>query len=107
MGSVTTNISERAVRIGAGSSMLDGDLALPGRATGIVLFAQGARTTRSTRRNRHVARQLNEAGLATLLMDLLTPAEEAIDERTRHLRFDIGLLAARMIAVTDWVLQQP
>ncbi|HEX6704305.1 MAG TPA: dienelactone hydrolase family protein [Albitalea sp.] len=107
MGSVITHLSERAVRIGAGSAALEGDLTLPGGASGIVLFAHGSGSSRFSSRNRRVAQQLQEAGLATLLMDLLTPDEEAVDERTRHLRFDIGLLAARMIAVTDWLQQQP
>src|SRR5207245_3799413 len=82
---------------------LEADLSLPLAAKGLVLFAHGSGSSRFSPRNRHVARQLNEAGLATVLADLLTPAEEAIDERTRHLRFDIGLLAERLVDVTSWL----
>ena len=103
---VSSTLHESPVRIAAGSATLDGDLVLPEGAVGIVLFAHGSGSSRTSPRNRHVARQLNDAGLATLLMDLLTPAEEADDDRTRQWRFDIGLLAARMIAVTDWVGEQ-
>ena len=83
----------RALRIPVGPVTLDADLALPAGASGIVLFAHGSGSSRFSTRNRHVARQLNEAGLGTVLADLLTPAEEAVDQRTRQLRFDIRLLA--------------
>jgi putative phosphoribosyl transferase len=100
-------VEQHPVRIPAGSAMLDGDLGLPTGATGLVLFAHGSGSSRFSPRNRHVARQLHEASLGTLLADLLTPDEEAIDERTRHLRFDIELLAQRLVAATDWLQAQP
>src|SRR5207237_9296516 len=71
------------------------------------LFAHGSGSSRLSPRNRHVARVLNEATLATLLVDLLTPEEEAIDARTAHLRFDISLLAQRLVAATDWLADHP
>jgi dienelactone hydrolase len=73
----------------------------------LVIFAHGSGSSRFSPRNRFVARVLEEAGLATLLIDLLTPDEESADERTRHLRFDIGLLATRLVAASDWVREQP
>jgi putative phosphoribosyl transferase len=98
---------EQLVRISAGPVTLEGNLNLPEGAGGIVLFAHGSGSSRHSPRNRYVARVLNEAKLATLLVDLLTADEEAIDMRTAHLRFDIGLLARRLIAVTDWLTGQP
>jgi dienelactone hydrolase len=82
---------------------LDGSLAVPAHARGIVLFAHGSGSSRHSPRNRYVAEMLRQSGLATLLFDLLSPDEEAIDLRTRHLRFDIGLLANRLVAATDWL----
>jgi len=82
---------------------LPGFLAVPDEAEGIVLFAHGSGSSRFSPRNQYVADVLNEAGLATLLFDLLTPEEHRIDEVTRHLRFDIGLLAARLKGTIDWV----
>jgi len=99
-------ITERALRIDARVVTLDADLNLPDNASGLVLFAHGSGSSRFSPRNRHVARQLNQAGLATVLADLLTPAEEAVDEQTRHLRFDIALLAERLIDVTSWLGEQ-
>ena len=93
----------RAVRISADGASLDGDLLVPAGATGIVVFAHGSGSSRFSPRNRMVARTLNDAGMATLLVDLLTPEEELVDDRTRELRFDIPLLADRLAAVTDWV----
>jgi dienelactone hydrolase len=98
---------ERLVRIATGAVTLEGNLALPEGAYGVVLFAHGSGSSRHSPRNRHVARFLNEAKLASLLIDLLTPQEESIDMRTAHLRFDIGLLAERLVAVTDWLTQHP
>src|ERR1700730_9116855 len=86
-------VDERLVRVTAGPATLKGELRLPERAHGIVLFAHGSGSGRRSSRNRHVARLLNEAKLATLLIDLLTSDEDAIDQRTARLRFDIGLLA--------------
>ncbi|MCI0540952.1 MAG: dienelactone hydrolase family protein, partial [Verrucomicrobiales bacterium] len=74
---------------------------------GVVLFAHGSGSSRHSPRNRRVAAALNEASLATLLIDLLTPAEEAVDLRTAHLRFDIALLAGRLTAAADWLAHQP
>jgi len=85
---------------------LDGDLTLPEAARGLVLFAHGTGSSRHSPRNRFVAAGLVEAGLATFLMDLLTADEEAVDERTGHLRFDIELLAQRLVRATDWLLRQ-
>ena len=73
----------------------------------MVLFAHGTGSGRHSPRNRFVARQLREAGLATLLIDLLTEEEEAVDRYTGHLRFDIGLLADRLVGATDWLAQDP
>jgi putative phosphoribosyl transferase len=98
---------ERLVRVAAGPVTLEGNLSLPERARGIVLFAHGSGSSRHSPRNRYVARVLNEAKLATLLVDLLTPDEEAVDLRTAHLRFDIGLLAGRLVGVTAWLTQYP
>jgi putative phosphoribosyl transferase len=97
---------ERLIRITAGAVLLEGNLSLPVGASGVVLFAHGSGSSRHSPRNRYVARLLNAAKLATLLIDLLTPDEEAIDLRTAHLRFDIELLAERLIAATDWLTQQ-
>lgn len=82
---------------------LAGDLAIPDHAHGVVVFAHGSGSSRFSSRNRFVARALNERGLATLLLDLLTPAEEQVDLRTRHLRFDISLLAARLVRAKEWL----
>lgn len=101
-----TPIDRRPVRIETGSIGLDGDLALPEGAHGLVLFAHGSGSSRLSPRNRHVAARLNEAGLATLLLDLLTPGEEAADQETGDFRFDIGLLADRLIGATQWALAQ-
>ncbi|MGZ8597462.1 MAG: dienelactone hydrolase family protein [Actinomycetota bacterium] len=85
----------------AGSGEIEGDLRLPRDARGLVLFAHGSGSSRHSPRNRMVADVLNADGLATLLFDLLTPAEEAVDLRTRHLRFDIALLAERLLVAGD------
>jgi putative phosphoribosyl transferase len=99
--------SEGGVRVAAGPVVLEGNLSLPEGARGIVLFAHGSGSSRLSPRNRHVAELLNQAKLATLLVDLLTPEEEAIDLRTAQLRFDIRLLAERVVDVTDWLTQTP
>jgi putative phosphoribosyl transferase len=100
-------IEERLIRVVAVPVTLAGNLSLPEKARGVVLFAHGSGSSRHSPRNRHVAQMLNEANLATLLIDLLTPEEEMIDLRTAHLRFDIGLLAGRLVAATDWLTQYP
>jgi dienelactone hydrolase len=86
---------------------LEGDLRLPQAARGMVLFAHGSGSSRFSPRNRFVAEVLEEAGFGTLLMDLLTREEEAVDQLTAHLRFDIQLLAERLVAATDWLTEQP
>jgi putative phosphoribosyl transferase len=100
---MTNLLTTEAVRIETGSVALDGDLHLPERATGLVVFAHGSGSSRFSRRNRAVAKILEHAGFGTLLLDLLTPAEEAMDERTTEYRFDIPLLGRRVIAAADWV----
>ncbi|HSK21688.1 MAG TPA: alpha/beta fold hydrolase [Egicoccus sp.] len=87
----------REVRIEVGAGVVVGDLDAPERPSGVVVFAHGSGSSRHSRRNRAVAATLQEAGFATLLMDLLTAEEETVDARTRHLRFDIDLLADRVV----------
>src|SRR5213592_3216956 len=94
--------SEHTVRVPAGSVTLDGNLSLPAGAGGIVLFAHGSGSSRHSPRNQYVARVVRESGNGTLLFDLLTAGEEAEDDRTARLRFDIGLLARRLVAATRW-----
>jgi putative phosphoribosyl transferase len=94
------------IRIAAGRATLDGNLTIPNEATALVLFAHGSGSSRHSPRNQFVARTLNNAGLATLLFDLLTPEEEAIDLRTREHRFNIGLLVERLVHATKWAQQQ-
>jgi putative phosphoribosyl transferase len=86
---------------------LDGELEIPAGAEAVILFAHGSGSNRHSTRNQYVVQVLNGAGFATLLVDLLTEEEKKIDEKTRHLRFDIELLASRLLAVTDWVIKQP
>ncbi len=99
--------SEDTVSIPVEATRLRGDLALVQGGDGIVAFVHGSGSSRLSPRNRAVARQLNAAGLSTLLFDLLTPDEEAVDARTRVLRFDIELLARRLLGVLDWLGAQP
>jgi putative phosphoribosyl transferase len=94
---------EHPVRVRAGSAALEGTLAVPQNAAGIVVFAHGSGSGRHSPRNRFVARTLRDAGLGTLLLDLLTVDEEAIDVHTAQHRFDIGLLAERVVGATDWL----
>jgi putative phosphoribosyl transferase len=91
------------VRLAAGNATLDGFLAIPGEASGIVLFAHGSGSGRNSPRNQYVARELQGSGIATLLFDLLTPREEEEEMFTRHHRFNIELLAERLAGATDWV----
>jgi putative phosphoribosyl transferase len=94
------------VRIPAGGVRLDGNLTIVDGATALVLFVHGSGSSRHSPRNQFVARTLNNAGLGTLLFDLLTPEEEAIDARTAELRFNIKLLAERLVHATNWAKQQ-
>jgi len=96
----------RLVHVTAGPVTLEGNLHLPAGAHGIVLFAHGSGSSRHSPRNRYVASVLQAGGLATLLIDLLTADEEAVDLRTGQLRFDIGLLADRLVGATDWLAQE-
>jgi putative phosphoribosyl transferase len=100
-------VEGREVSISAGGVLLKGDLAMPERAGGVVLFAHGSGSSRHSPRNQFVAQRLQEAGLATLLMDLLTLREEEEDARTARLRFDMGLLGQRLIAALDWLAEDP
>jgi dienelactone hydrolase len=98
-------IPEHAVEIPP--TGLHGDLVVPARASGIILFAHGSGSGRHSPRNRYVAKVLQQGGFGTLLLDLLTEAEEQVDLRTRHLRFDIELLAGRLEEATDWLENGP
>src|SRR3954463_14218620 len=101
------SIQSYEVIIQADGVHLEGELTLPAAAKGLVLFAHGSGSSRHSPRNQYVARVLHEAGIATLLFDLLTEEEEEQEAYTRHLRFDISLLANRLMEVTDWVAELP
>lgn len=100
-------VAEYPVRLVAAGMRLDADLAIPERARGIVAFAHGSGSGRHSPRNWAVAAALHQAGFATLLLDLLTAEEEQIDARTSELRFDIDLLAGRLVGALDWLGEQP
>jgi putative phosphoribosyl transferase len=100
---VAEPVLQSAVQIAAAGVRLDGDLAVPGRARGVVVFAHGSGSSRHSPRNRRVAAAFQQAGYATLLMDLLTGPEEDVDARTRQLRFDIPRLATRLTGAVDWL----
>ncbi len=102
---MTETITEKAVTISPLG--LAGDLVVPARASGMVLFAHGSGSSRHSPRNRYVAGVLQHGGFGTLLLDLLTEAEEDVDLRTRRLRFDIALLADRVEEATEWLLRDP
>lgn len=104
-----SNIEKKSieVRIPVGPIYLDGNLDIPKGARGIVVFVHGSGSSRLSPRNQYVAQALQRNGLGTLLFDLLTAEEERIDMVTAHLRFDIELLASRLVDVTDWVLENP
>ena len=93
----------RTISISVGPVTLEGTLSIPAGAAGVVLFAHGSGSSRFSPRNQFVAGALRDAGVGTLLIDLLSPAEEAVDEVTRHHRFDIEMLAARLDAAIDWL----
>lgn len=98
---------ERLAHIPADGVRLEGILNLPEGAPGVVVFAHGSGSSRHSPRNRLVARALQEGGLGTLLMDLLTPEEEALDQQTGQYRFDIPLLANRLVGAADWLAHTP
>ena len=102
-----TNLDDRPVRVQTGTAELQGDLRIPPGARGIVVFAHGSGSGRHSPRNRFVADVLVNAGLGTLLIDLLTRDEETIDLQTAEPRFDIRLLAERLGSVTDWLSGEP
>ena len=96
-----------SLRIPAGGVLLNADLAIPAGAEAIIAFAHGSGSSRHSTRNRYVAKTLNGYGFATLLADLLTEEEEIIDLRTRHMRFDIPMLADRLVDIAAWLQSQP
>jgi pimeloyl-ACP methyl ester carboxylesterase len=102
-----TALEEGLVHVPIGSNTLAGNLLVPQNATGLVLFAHGSGSSRFSTRNRRVAAFLREGSLGTLLIDLLTPDEERIDERTAHLRFDINMLAGRLVGAMEWISENP
>jgi putative phosphoribosyl transferase len=101
------DLIERTVSIPGRDVVLQGTLGVPDGAVGIVLFAHGSGSSRFSRRNRFVARLLRNEKLGTLLLDLLSPEEEEIDEVTRHHRFDIQMLADRVVSAIDWIAAEP
>jgi len=103
---MTTKVEEGLIYVSAGRVVLEGNLLLPDRATGVVMFAHGSGSSRFSSRNRYVADVLRQSGVGTLLIDLLTREEEAIDMRTAELRFDIGLLADRLVGASAWLAKQ-
>lgn len=102
----TEKREEHSVRVAAGAVTVEGNLVIPSGAAGVVLFAHGSGSSRRSPRNRAVARALQDRGLATLLIDLLTAEEEAVDLETAQLRFDIDLLADRLAGATDWLAER-
>src|SRR5256884_2817906 len=100
----TGTILTHDVKIPSGETTLEGELSVPVGATGVVLFAHGSGSSRHSPRNQAVARVIRESSVGTLLFDLLTREEEAVDMATRHLRFDIGLLAERLVETSQWVM---
>ena len=96
-----------AVQIMAGRAVLEGDLTIPVKAAGLVVFAHGSGSSRFSRRNRSVAQVLQAGGYATLLLDLLTRQEDVIDEQTGEYRFDVDRLGHRVVAAIDWTASHP
>jgi len=103
---ISTALRIEGVHIPIGAHVLHGDLIVPTDTQGIVLFAHGSGSSRHSPRNRFVAATLNERRLATLLIDLLSEDEELVDARTAHLRFDIEMLADRLVAIGEWIVGQ-
>ena len=104
---IAWSVKNMAVRIPAGDVVLDADLTIEPDAKAIIVFAHGSGSGRYSPRNRYVAEALNEHGFATLLADLLTEDEEVVDEQTRELRFDIPMLADRLVNITQWLEDDP
>lgn len=106
MNQSNPNDKGKLVNVSLDSATIEGNLSIPEGAEGIVLFAHGAGSSRNSPRNNFVAEQLRQGGLATLLIDLLTPDEKEIDRRTRQVRFDIDRLGRRVVGTTDWLRDQ-
>lgn len=100
---MSISLAPQPARVVTNAVTLEGDLVIPAGARGIVLFAHGSGSSRHSPRNRFVAEYLQKQGLATLLIDLLTEKEESLDHYRAHLRFDINLLAERLVGATDWL----
>jgi putative phosphoribosyl transferase len=94
---------ENVVKIQVDGGFIEGNLCVPTGAKGVVLFAHGSGSSRFSPRNKYVAEVLNDAEIATLLIDLLTKDEEQIDMRTRQFRFDINLLTERLLSAAEWL----
>jgi len=107
MGHVGQAIEHAPVHVPADSIQLEGTLSIPTAARGVVIFAHGSGSSRHSPRNRYVADILNEAGLATLLIDLMNADEQEVDLQTGQLRFDIAFLAKRLVAIAQWLREQP
>lgn len=105
MSTTTMHLDRRTIQIQSGAARIEGDLVIPDAAQGCVLFAHGSGSSRFSRRNRYVAFELNQSRFATLLIDLLTADEEQEDRYTGHLRFDIPLLAKRLVTAIDWLAE--
>ncbi|HEX9056523.1 MAG TPA: alpha/beta hydrolase [Ktedonobacterales bacterium] len=105
--SLGAGADERSISIDTDGVTLNGDLSVPPNAVGVVLFAHGSGSSRHSPRNRYVAGVLRQAALATLLLDLLTTREERVDVETAALRFDIGLLARRLVGASEWLAREP
>jgi dienelactone hydrolase len=95
------------VRVSVDGTTVEANLSVPEEAEGVVLFAHGTGSSRHSPRNNFVGRELRQGGLATLLIDLLTPQEKEVDRRTRRIRFDIDRLASRVTGAVDWLHEQP
>ena len=106
MAQATDGAASASVRVPIAAGSLSGDLRIPTHAHGLVLFAHGSGSSRHSPRNQYVARALEQRDLATLLIDLLTPEEEAVDDRSAQHRFDIAMLAGRLVTIVDWLRHQ-
>src|SRR5262245_14273868 len=105
-GPMTPHLNQNTISIPLGKKVIQGDLTIPVEIKGLVIFAHGSGSSRFSPRNKYVAEVLNGAGFAALLIDLLTLEEESVDNRTAEHRFNIGLLADRLIGATDWTREQ-